>query len=243
MRAVVKDTFLAFTVPLEGVVPYLYPDLKNLVSIGIGNLVDASPAPNPWERALGLPFVHADGTRATAREIQIEWEMMKELPPDPRGRTAAELGHLYAERFATLRLTEEGIQKLVMTTLDRDEAFLRRVFAEYDTWPADAQLGVLSMAWAVGAAFQPSWPKLTAALRMKDFRTAAIECFLPEETTISGLRPRNRADKILFSNAALVLERGLDPGVLYWPQDIDAESATEPAIAFVIPDPPESEDP
>jgi len=78
------------------------------------------------------------------------------------------------------------------------------------------------MALACGPAFR--FPKLEAALRSLDFRTAAIECFMPEEATISGLRPRNRANKVLYLNAALSHELTLDPDHLYYPIDL----ATDP---------------
>ena len=234
MRDVVRAAFLPFTAPLEGVVPWMYPDVKNLVSTGVGNLID------PVSLAIALPFVRQDGTPATREDIVREWIRIKNLPPDGRGRTAAMLGHTYAKRFTSLRLTPEGIDQLVASKLHSNEQVLKRAFKDWESWPADAQLATLSMAWAVGPAFwspqagRNYWPKLTAALHMLDFRTASVECFMKEEATISGLRPRNRANRVLYQNAAIAMH-SLDPDKLYYPTDlesgpVDKDAPTLPEI-------------
>src|SRR4051812_13306092 len=98
MRDVVRAAFVDFTIPLEGVIPHLYQDVKGLVSIAIGNLVD------PIQLAMNLPLVHDDGSPASRNEIAAEWLRIKNLHPDDHGRTAAMLGHRYARQFATLHL-------------------------------------------------------------------------------------------------------------------------------------------
>lgn len=242
MRESVRQAFVPFTIPLEGALPghigitWMYPDVKNLVSTGLGNLID------PISLALPLPFVRSDGTPATPAEIVTEWHRIKTLPPDAKGRTAAQLGHLYAKPFTTLRLTNGGIERLVNAKLASNEIVLKRCFRDFDDWPADAQLATLSMAWAVGPAFwSPAagrgyFPKLTAALRALDFRTAAVECFMPEEATIGGLRPRNKANRILYTNAAVALHT-LDPDTLFYPANLDAPVApSDPTIEVAVPE-------
>ncbi len=233
MRDTVKAAFLDFTVPLEGEVYWMYPDVKNLVSTGIGNLID------PIGLALNVPFVWPDGRAATTAEIAEEWNRVKNLPPRHDGATAAQLGHLYAKSFTRLRLTAEGLNGLVMGKLAQMDAFLATRFPEYVEWSADAQLGTLSMAWACGPAFR--FPKLAAALQARDFRTAAVECFMPEERTISGLRPRNRVNRVLFLNAAVVQEAKLDPDELQWPADLESGIPTEREPSAVRPDQLEEE--
>jgi GH24 family phage-related lysozyme (muramidase) len=208
VRDSVRNAFLDFTRPLEGVVPWLYCDVKGLVSIGIGDLVD------PIQLAMNLPLVHPDGSPADRSEIAAEWLRVKAC------LGAAQGGYLFTKNLTRLRLTDDGIRHLVASKLNANDAYISHRFANYESWPADAQLGVMSMCWAVGPAFQAGWPKFTAALLAQDFDTAAVECFMPEESKISGLRPRNRSDAMLFRNAAQVLVRGLDPTVLYWPHEI-----------------------
>lgn len=233
MRQAVRDAFVPFTLPLEGALPgyigitWMYQDVKGLVSTGLGNLID------PISLALGLPFIRPGGAPATRNDIADEWIRVKNLPPDARGRTAAQLGHTYAKAFTALRLTNDGIKQLVARKLGENESVIAATFTAWESWPADAQLATHSMAWACGAGiFSPKaglahWPKLTAALNDLDFRTAAIECFMPEEAKIGGLRPRNRANRILYNNAAIVMAT-LDPDQLFYPADLDAGPATEP---------------
>jgi len=257
MKQSVREAFIPFTLPLEGALPghvgitWMYPDVKNLVSTGLGNLID------PIGFALPLPFVHLDGRPATRDEIAAEWHRIKNLPPDAKGRTAAQLGHLYAKPHTTLRLTNDGIKQLVAAKLNSNENVIRATFAEWEEWPADAQLATHSMAWACGAGiFNPRagrahWPKLTAALHARDFRTAAVECFMPEEKTIGGLRPRNKANRILYRNAAIVQSR-LDPDTLFYPADLEAGSSgsdtrvtdSSPTLEVAVPSrrPPRIED-
>jgi hypothetical protein len=244
MRDVVRKAFYEFNSPMEGEVPFFYQDVKGLVSIGVGLLCD------PIELAMGLPLIRPDGAPASRAEIVAEWTVIKNLPPSAKGQTAAQLGHLYARPHTKLRLTPEGLRQSLVGKLSQMDGYLAnrfrctehedcRAHAElgsvctgygYNAWGADAQLATLSMAWACGPAFR--FPKLEAALRRLDFRTAAVECFMPEEKTISGLRPRNRANRILFTNAAIALNT-LDPDVLFWPADLEAqrpETKTQPSI-------------
>lgn len=230
MRDVVRERFYDFNEPMEGAVPWLYQDVKGLVSIGVGILCD------PIQLALNLPLVHQDGRPATRNEIASEWLRVKNIPPNAKGQTAAQLGHLYAKPHTTLRLTRDGLEYTLLTKLNQMDKYLETRFPAYPTWPADAQLGVLSLSWACGPAFR--FPKCEAALRMQDFRTAAIESFMPEERTIGGLRPRNKANRILFNNAAVSHEFQLDPDVLYYPTDIgsdppSSEDVTEPRVQVV----------
>lgn len=216
MKDSVRDAFLAFTKPLEGVISFLYQDVKGLVSIGIGNLVD------PIQLAMTLPLVRtSDGQPATRNEIAAEWAKIKALPDGAAG------GWRAAARVVTLHLTDDGINDMVLNKLAENDRYIAARFPQYESWPADAQLGVMSMCWAVGPAFQADWPRFTASLREQDWRTAAVECFMPEAATISGLRPRNKADELLFSNAAEVVARQLDPDRLYWPRDLSAPLGPE----------------
>lgn len=205
-----RAAFVDFTAPLEGVVPWMYLDVKGLVTTGIGNLVD------PMSMALGLPWRRANGTPATVDEIAAEWQRVK---GDPH---AAKLGHKYAQRITTLRLSDAGVHELVMGKLDANDALLRKRFPGWELWPADAQLATHSMAWACGPAFR--FPRLEDSLRALDFRTAAVECRM-DETGNPGLRPRNVANRLLYLNAAAVVESGnvlpnLKPDVLYYPLSV-----------------------
>jgi GH24 family phage-related lysozyme (muramidase) len=213
MRDSVRAAFVGFTKPLEGVCPWMYLDVKGLVTTAIGNLID------PIQYALPLPWNHLDGSPAARDEIASEWLRVKQDP------VAASRGHLYTEGITNLRLDERGIELVVSRKLDQNDQHLRGRFPEWEDWPADAQLACLSMAWACGPAFR--FPMLEARLRAQDFAMAAGECHINEAGN-PGIVPRNRANVALFRNAAKVQAYHLDPAALIWPSVLDDEAQTLP---------------
>lgn len=204
MRTAVRDAFVTYTSPLEGVVHFMYCDVLGLVTTGIGNLID------PAQMALGLPWLRADGSPATQREIAAEWMAVK-----ARQDLKMQGGMAY-KQVTRLHLDDAGVAALVMGKLDANDAFLIKRFPSFEDWPADAQLATHSLAWACGPAFR--FPKLAAALENQDFDTAAAECTIhPEQGTIVK---RNAAQRILYRNAAKVLACQLDPDELHWPNEL-----------------------
>lgn len=198
MRSSVRSAFIPFTSRLEGVVPWMYLDVKGLVTVAIGNLID------PSGYALSLPFVRSDGSAATQREIAAEWLLIKTTT------RLAEQGHLAAKSLARLRLTPAGVERVVLDKLASVEGQLVKRFPAFAEWPADAQLATFSMAWACGAGFR--FPKMAAALQAQDFVGAARECHM-NETGNPGLKPRNLANKAMYLNAS----KAACPETLYYP--------------------------
>jgi hypothetical protein len=208
----------------------MYTDILGLVTIAIGDLID------PVELALGLPFVHADGSPASHAEIAAAWHAVKS---DPRG---PHLGWRYTAQLTTIRLTDEGVSEVVARKLDQNEADLRRRFPDFEEWPADAQLATHSMAWACGSGFR--FPKLAAALLARDFETAARECHIDTDgpdhipntaDDNNGVKPRNAANVILYENAAKVQAYHLDPSELIYPALLADEQPVErPADSGIL---------
>jgi GH24 family phage-related lysozyme (muramidase) len=208
MQQSVRDNFLDFTTKFEGRVEWMYLDIKGLVSIGIGNLID------PINLAMDLPFVHKDdiNVAASTDEIEAEWQTVK-------GRQdLAPRGHLAFKDLTSLQMTDDSIDELVFTKLDQFQSTLENTteFADLEDWPSDAQLGLFSMAWAMGPAFGPGFPHFRAACTDHDWAGAAAQCHM-EDSANPGLRPRNKADVVLFTNAQAVVDQGLDFSVLQWP--------------------------
>jgi GH24 family phage-related lysozyme (muramidase) len=199
----VADAFVAFSTPFEGRVNHMYLDIKGLVTTGIGNLID------PVDSALAVEFVHnGDGDAASEDEIRSEWQSLK----DDKDALAAAGWRACRPPRTQLTITDSAIDQLVSEKLFQFEATLRATtaqFASLDDWPADAQLGVLSMAWAMGPAFGTSWPNFRAAVEAGDWRGAASNCRMNEAGN-PGLRPRNDANEQLFNNAAGAVDQGLD---------------------------------
>lgn len=173
----------------EGHVPWMYLDVKCLVTTGRGNLVD------PVSAALPLPWTSRSGVPARQDEIVAEWCRVKSRTDlAPRGG-----GHFGA--ITSLRLSHAAIDALCEEKLAAFEGALRGYFADYDSWAEAARVGVLSMAWALGPAFPPAWPHFSAAARAGDWATAARECAI---VTVGnpGVAPRNRANAALFNSCA-----------------------------------------
>lgn len=220
MRAAVRAAFVDFTAPIEGCLPCMYLDVKDLCTTGIGNLID------PVATALRLPWT-VDGRAATREEIVAEWYMVKSRTDlAPRGGDAF-------MAITRLRLLPNDITNLVIGKVAECDGMMRHRFASWDTFPADAQLALLSMSWAVGTGWPFLFPKCSAAVDALDFAT----CAGPEGDPVldpscrgeswmrdagnPGLRPRNLANKLLFANAAKVVAQGLDREALYYPHAID----------------------
>ncbi len=215
MKPSVRIAFVGFTAPLEGVVPWMYLDVKGLVTCAIGILADPMPV------ALVLPWVRPDGSEAPRDEIAAAWQNVKNRPE------LARLGHRVAARYTTIRLTPEGIDRVVLNKLQNMELQLLNRFPEFEAWPADAQLATLSMAWACGPAF--AFPHLAARLRARDFSGAALHCHISEQGN-PGVIPRNRANKTLYRNASYAIHKHMDTDVLYYPRDLLGEPDTDPEI-------------
>ncbi len=202
MRACILEAFFDFTKRFESVVPWMYLDVKGLVTTGNGNLID------PMPYAESLPWENADKSRATLAQIRAAWCSVK-------GRQdLAKLGGGAFAALTALRLSAEAIRALVNARLLKNAAILKGRFAEFDTWPADAQLATLSMAWAAGADF--AFPNFEAAVRKSppDFETARLECHLSEVDN-QGVRPRNIANASLFSVASLAVTGQANPNILH----------------------------
>ena len=231
MYSSVHAAFVAFTTRFEGSTDYMYPDQEGLVSSGRGNLLDLSldggaARATPWTPALRLSWTKADGTLATPDEVRLEWYRAKSYPPSTWGWG----GGAFA-KGAQLHATPASIASLIEAELTSFEAELRKTLNTYDASPADAQLAILDMAWAMGPGFPHAYPHWTAAVLAGDWVTAALECAISHPVNAS-ITARNAANALLFRNAAQVTARKLAAEALYYPRDLAAEAgASTPAAA------------
>lgn len=212
MHEMVRESWRQFNLPLEGQVPYMYLDVRGYVSTGIGNKIDETKAqlsaPSSQERDASLNA--ATKVQWTDKETHVEvgrdevaadWDTVKSrLDLAPQGHTAF-------EDMTRLRLSDEAIFQFVSDKLAEMEIVLvaRPDYADFDNWPASAQLATLSMCWAMGPAF--NFPTFGGHVAVANWRGAADEChFTPDVSTI---RIRNKLDRMHFLNAAAVAEQGL----------------------------------
>lgn len=197
----VRTAFPEFTETFEGHVSFPYCDVKGLVTVGRGNLID------PVSTAAHLPWT-INGQAASMQGILSGWNAVKARQDLKLRGGMAYLG------VSALRLSDEAIDDLTTSKVLEMETHLKSRFGEvWDSLPSDAQLGVLSLAWACGPAF--SFPKFESALLAKDFSTCAVECQMNVAGN-PGLIPRNAANAQLFVNAANSVNSGMDPSILQY---------------------------
>jgi hypothetical protein len=223
MHDSVQAQFRTFNEPLEGSVPYMYLDIKGLVTVGVGNLID------PVESATILPFrfknragIANPGAAASEAQISAEWQRLKS------DISLAKKGFRACDAVTQLELADDAIDDLIAERLAGNESFLTRqeAFNTFEDWPADAQMALLSMAWAMGPHGLLGFPHFCDACENQDFNGAAAECKMSELGN-PGVIPRNVANKTLLGNAAVVAAQGLDPSVLHYPEDLSQAGGAE----------------
>jgi len=182
----VIDIFPSFSTKLEGRIYVMYADVKQLITTSVGVLID------PVERALKLPWIHRDTKLpATKDEIVAEWNKIK------ANKSLAKGGHKAAEKVASLMLTDVSLDNVLMQRLQANEKYISNAFVNWNKFPANAQLTIHSMAWALGAGFEHTWKYFTHYCESFDWVGASKECHI-DETNNAGVIPRNVVNKKLL---------------------------------------------
>lgn len=194
MQQSVLDIFPAFTTKLEGAINWMYLDKRGLVTVGWGYLIDPL-----GPQVLRLPWVvRGAGTDASPSDVTDNWHAVK------KDTSLAVRGAQAAKQYAYVGLTDEGMQSTAFERLRDDEEYvLNHWFPDFDAWPADAQLALLSMCWAMGPDGFKKFPKFAQACREQAWQLAALECYM-NSTNNPGLIPRNKANRKLFEAAAAI---------------------------------------
>lgn len=204
MRPSVVAIFPTFTAEFEGNCTWMYLDEKCLVTTGRGNLIDPITAAYalPWKQGVGAGGNF--GALATHDQVTAEWTKVKGLPS-----MAKQGGGAFA-RVTTLRLAPEDVDALTVSKMWQMWGQLLKVFPNADAAPASAQLGLVSMSWAMGPGFYVKFPKFTAAFNACDWWTCAQECKIVDPgNPVDG---RNTANEELFAFCF----KGGDPEEVCW---------------------------
>jgi hypothetical protein len=211
---------------------YMYEDILGLVTTGMGNLIETPSTPptqeNPstegtiTDEGLNAGWTHADGTPASDDEIRAEFANVKAKWSAGHWEPLGGFNE-NGKEIATLFLPEAAVKKLIFAKLQAFANVLKTQLPEWDSFPADAQMALLSHAWAAGASLG-GWPKFKGFINSNppDWRSAAAEGYVygPNHTVIAGITPRNDSNVRLMLNAEGVARTGSDPAVLYFPADI-----------------------
>jgi GH24 family phage-related lysozyme (muramidase) len=152
-------------VAFEGMIPWLYCDVRGLATTGIGNLVasPASCAKHPWRH-------QTDGRAALPGEAETLWAQTTDA-------YRKDLGAAAYRNISDLRLDKGYIQGLVATRLERDFIpGIKRLCHDFDDWPLPARQAIVDMAYNLGVGGLAKFHKLIAACQARDWATAASEC-------------------------------------------------------------------
>ncbi len=200
------EAFVPMNSPIEGVFHWLYLDVKRLATTAMGCLVDTIAL------VTALRWRLPNGELASRAQVISEWAA---LNARPELSAYAASSHVI-ESATTIRLLDSDISSVVQNRLLAIEQRMRHFFKNWDYFPADAQLALLSMGWALGSDFETGYPKLTAAANRGDWETCAIECEISHAGN-AGVIARNTQNVLLFHNAHAVSELHIDPETLHWP--------------------------
>lgn len=220
MRQSVFDAFVRFSQPLEGLTHNPYLDVKGLLTVGLGCLID------PPETAASLPWTFADGSGVPAAEVLAQLRALK----SQQGLKSYRFDSPAVLNATTIRITDAGVLDVASKRMLANEALFAKAFPGYGAWPADAQLFAHSMAWAIGAGWPSIFGNCSRLLKSEppQFLLAATgsptahpgDASAPSDISAhnnAGIVPRNAQNRLLLSNAQIVIDRGLPRDVLYWP--------------------------
>ena len=208
MHLSAKTALYDFLKQYEGKVNFMYLDIKGLVTVGVGHLID------PVHQAAKLEFRRKGGTSpVSSAEVMSEWQTVKGRKDlIPRG------GEAFGA-VTSLELSDNGIKAMVASHANGIEDYIKKnpsaskFYADFDKWPADAQLAFMGVAWGGIPIPQFGWHKFPEACRVQDWDTAAAQCKITSPIAAG----RNEAHKGMFLNAAAVRSNGDDITQLSWP--------------------------
>lgn len=201
MRQSVLDAFFGFSAKFEGSCNFPYCDVLGLVTTGVGNLID------PIETAIALPWTILLLRPASPDEIREGWLAVKAR------KDLTQHGGMAYKNISHLRLSQDAIVDLVDQRMASNEAELLHYFPTFADFPAPAQMGIMSIAWACGAGFPETFVNFKRAANSGDWVAAAAQSHVS-----NGAPARNDANHYLFLAAACTVADGSDYDVLHWPQ-------------------------
>jgi hypothetical protein len=182
----------------EGAVSYMYLDKLGLVTVGIGFMID------PIDQHIGEwgnSFVKANGAKATPSEVRAEFVRVKKKMEDKGS-------HLKFKADAQLFLPAEAMKPRVLKTLKEKEALVKSgwsstLFADFDSFPPDAQMGVLSTAYGWWENRTPEQKAFSDACNKQNWAAAATS------GRWDGWEPpKIKGHKLMFANAQAAKDKG-----------------------------------
>jgi hypothetical protein len=227
------DEFWNFTEPLEGGFAadcmFMVQDLQVATGMGI-TFTGKSNRGAGLQMAKALSWVYKPGHPQAGHgcspgDIEADYDQV--LSRDDIGRRGP--GFLSEWKAMTnCRITQAGLKEGVRKRVVGNIQYVKtnrtgsKYLGDFDTFPADAQLCVISLTWANGNEF--NYPKFAEACRSADWFEASRQCgFSSKENT---LPKRQKAQEEMMRNAAAVKLGAASPETLHWPTILAAPDQT-----------------
>jgi hypothetical protein len=220
------DEFWNFTEPLEGGFAadcmLLVQDLQVATGMGITftgknnrNAGLAMAKALEWVYKPGHPRA---GDPCDPSDIARDFDVV--LSHEELGRPGPQPGSLKKWKDMTnCRITKDGLRKGVKTKAVGNIKYVKtlrtgnKYLGDFDTFPADAQLCVISLTWANGNEF--NYPTFAKACREANWFEAAKQCGF--ESKANTLPKRQKDQETMMCNAGCV-KLGVAPDTLHWPK-------------------------
>ena len=188
----VIDTWAEINSIMEGNHNFLYLDVKDKPTTGIGFLV-----PN-LKAMYELPWMSHDVNGqlrvASGAEIEAEWRWVNL-------KAGKKLRAEEFKRSARLFLHSGSIKQIAHQRLLKFYGSVRgEGWGQFDSWNPNIQFMCMSICWAAGGEGLLKFKNMLKAILAKDYRAAAIESHL-NEIGNKGLRPRNDLHVLLCEAA------------------------------------------
>jgi hypothetical protein len=214
------DEFWNFTEPLEGGITadcmFMVQDLQVATAMGI-TFTGKSNRAAGLRMAQALEWVNKS-SRSFCLPLEIERDYDAVLKRDDLGRLGP--GRLAEWKGITnCRITLNGLKKGVRERVVQNINYVKtqrkgdKYLGDFDSFPADAQLCVISLTWANGNEF--NYRDFAKACRDANWFEASRECGFKSKENTLPLRQRQQED--MMRNAGYVAQGAANPNKLQWP--------------------------
>lgn len=217
MHSTAKNYAIEFLKEHEALVLCMYLDILGLMTTGIGDLIDTKTSDFASAQTEVSKFTWhrvKDNVVATAAEIEAEWKNIKALiAKSVHLKMNGKIFETWAKEqnppLVTLQLNEEEyLKNNFLTKVERFEKSIKRTpndyFKDFDDFPADAQLGIISIAWGNGEFFAyGGWRNFRELAKAQDWQKIVDDKQYKWQNINQG---REIATEKLFKNAANVVE-------------------------------------
>jgi hypothetical protein len=164
VRACVSAAFPGYTQYFESLTPFLYPDLKGIITFDAGIVCTRG-------MALSIQWTKPDGSLASHDDIEAAYDAVS----SPAALASDQQGGGHYASFTSIRATPASLASAFAAPVARFEGQLRGLLSNWDVAPANAQLAAMSHAWAFGGLFPLTWPSWTKFFVSGDYAGASCQ--------------------------------------------------------------------